>query len=202
MRFVIRFAVQFLHFVRERRAVFFFGTRQRPRLPFEIPAFGIQSLRFFVMRNCGFAVARLIQILGQTELRRRQSPIGILRRQAFAQFCLAHRKHAFLAVLHPIAQAVDPGFGVDFRDADTFVVGVGDFVRTHDAPLFIDPNAGRHIDHVVEARHDVLFVNQHEIFGLAVFDPGQRGFDAARVFGNGDDFKVLIFEFAVNRLPT
>jgi hypothetical protein len=68
--------------------------------------------------------------------------------------------------------------------------------------LFIDPNARRHIDHVVEARHDVLFVNQHEIFGLAVFDPGQRGFDAAGVFGDGDDFKVLIFEFAVNFLPT
>jgi hypothetical protein len=48
----------------------------------------------------------------------------------------------------------------------------------------------------------VLFVNQDKVFGFSVFDPGQRGFDAARVFGNGDDFKVLIFEFAVNRLPT
>ena len=201
MRFVIRLAVQLLHFVVEGRAVFFFGARQRPGLPFEVPAFGIQPLRFFVMRNRRFTLILLIEIFGQTEFRRSQRPIGILRLQAFAQFGFAHGKRALVTILDPIAQAVDPRFGVNFGDVHAFVVGVSDFVGTHDAPLFIDPNAGRYVDHVVKARDYVLLVNQHRVISLARFDPRQRSLDAARVFGDRNDFKVLILEFAINCLP-
>jgi hypothetical protein len=48
----------------------------------------------------------------------------------------------------------------------------------------------------------MLLVNQDGIFDLASFNPGRSRFDTARVFGNRNDFKILVLEFAVNRLPS
>ena len=48
----------------------------------------------------------------------------------------------------------------------------------------------------------MLLVNQDGVFDLAGFDPGSGSFDAARIFGDGNNFKILALQFAVNFLPT
>jgi hypothetical protein len=67
--------------------------------------------------------------------------------------------------------------------------------------LFIDPDGGRHVDHVVEARDQVLSVDQDCVFRLGGFDPFARVFDPAGVLRDGDDLEILVLQFAVKLLP-
>jgi hypothetical protein len=47
----------------------------------------------------------------------------------------------------------------------------------------------------------VLFVHQHRVFGAGFLDPGSGILNAADVFGNGDDFEILVLVFRVEFLP-
>ena len=54
----------------------------------------------------------------------------------------------------------------------------------HDATFLVDPDGGRHVDHVVEARDQMLGVNEDSVFGLGGFNPFARVFDSAGVLGD------------------
>src|SRR5215510_10981987 len=63
-RRVVRLAVQLLHLFHEARPVIALGVRERPRLAFIVPAFGVEPLRLFVMSDRGLALAVAIKIFG------------------------------------------------------------------------------------------------------------------------------------------
>jgi hypothetical protein len=50
-------------------------------------------------------------------------------------------------------------------------------------------------------RHDLLVINERRELRLRGRNPSPRVFCATRIFGNGDDFKILILQFLVERLP-
>src|SRR5258706_14847236 len=68
VRFVVRLAVELLHFLAKVRAVVALGIGQRPRLSFVIPVVGIEALRFLEMRNRIGAFSLLVEILPESEL--------------------------------------------------------------------------------------------------------------------------------------
>src|SRR5262245_37834124 len=105
-RRVIRLAVQLLHLFHKARPIIAFGVRERPRLAFIVPAIGVEPLRLFVMTDRGFALTGVIKMFGQSELGRRQRPIGVLRREALFQFLFAQGEGASFAVRRPIADGV------------------------------------------------------------------------------------------------
>jgi hypothetical protein len=143
-----------------------------------------------------------IKMFGQSELGRRQRPTGILRREAFFQLLLAQDEDALFAVRRPIAEGVEIFRGFYSVHPLVSVVYVGDFVGAHDAPFFIDPDGGRHVDHVVEPRDQVLGVDQDGVFGLGGLDPFAGVFDPAGVLRDGNDLEILVLQFAVKFLPS
>ena len=87
------------------------------------------------------------------------------------------------------------------RECFEAIVTESDFVRTHNAATFVYPHGGRHVDHVVFLRDDLLVVDERGELRFRGDDPWTGVFRAASVFGNGDDFKILVLQFLVERLP-
>src|SRR5258708_29430042 len=77
--FVVRLAVQLLHFFAKVRAVIAIGIRQRPGLTLVIPIVGIEALRRLEMRNRVDAFPLLVKIFTQSELGFRASAIVAVR---------------------------------------------------------------------------------------------------------------------------
>src|SRR5205823_53135 len=85
-RFVIGFAVELLNFFAKVRAVITVRVRKRPSLTLVIPIIGIQSLRFFEVRNCIDAFALFVEMLSQRKLRVSANAVVALRFQSRSYF--------------------------------------------------------------------------------------------------------------------
>ena len=146
-------------------------------------------------------MTRLAQILGQPEV------CGRLRMLARRQFEFAldlvglHDEAAVRAVLRPVAQRVEISRRIDSGNRAERVDRIRDFVGPHDHSRFVDPNRGRHVDHVVEFGDDVPRVDQRRMRGLAGLDERTSGGSAAGVERDRDDREVEVLEFVVQRLP-
>src|SRR5436305_8403805 len=80
--FVIGFAVELLNFFAKVCAVITVRVRKLPCLTLVIPIIGIQSLRFFEVRNCVDAFALFVEILSQRKLRISANAVAALRFQS------------------------------------------------------------------------------------------------------------------------
>src|SRR5262249_5838029 len=104
-RRVVRLPPQLLHLLEETRTVIALGVAQPPRPALPVPAFRIEALRLFIVRNGVGAAAGAVQVLRQCELGRRLGVRGARRSQPFLQFLLAEHEGTLFAALHPVAQA-------------------------------------------------------------------------------------------------
>src|SRR5262249_26764683 len=82
------------------------------------------------------------------------------------------------------------------------IVNVRDFHGAHDATTLIDPHGRRHIDHVIEPRHEMLCVDEHCEFRLCGLNPLAGVSCTTRVLCYRDDLEVPVLQFAVQFLPS
>ncbi len=112
-----------------------------------------------------------------------------------------HDKAAVFAVLRPVAHSVQASRRIDPGNRAESVERKRDFVGPHDRSRFIDPNRGRHVDHVVEFGDDVPGVDQRRMRWIAGLDERACRRGAPSVERDRDDREVEILEFFVKRLP-
>src|SRR5579871_1182293 len=102
-RSVVGLACQLGHFLAKARAVVALGVRKQICLPLIVPAFRIEALRLFKVGNRLGKISSLVKMLGQTKLRRSQSPIGIRHRHRLSRSLFAKNVGAAIAFLYPVA---------------------------------------------------------------------------------------------------
>src|SRR5437762_13726633 len=99
------------------------------------------------------------------------------------------------------------------------VIHISSFIGTDNSSLFIDPYARRNVDHVVELGNQMLLINQRSVGQGNSFRRWPRShwrihwqhfgrhpwtgvLNTARVFCDGDDFEIAVFQFVVEHLPS
>src|ERR1041385_3886922 len=148
-----------LYLVAESGSVIFFAG-ESVGLALVIPAPGIQTLRFLKVRDRFRLVAGLVELLAQAEFGGGLKDIGVLRGQLFPQMVFAHHVGALVALFHPVFQRVEIRRGIHAGEVLEAVIDKRNFIGTDDAPLLVDPDAGGHVDHVVQLGDKVLLVDQ------------------------------------------
>ena len=103
-------------------------------------------------------------------------------------------------VVDPAAEQGHLGFGGDVGVAAAGLGGEGDVVGADDAAVFVDPEDGGDVDHVVELGEAVVGVDQAGVGRLGGLDP-LAGVLGVAIDGDGDDNEAEFFELLVDRLP-
>src|SRR5262249_50969069 len=199
--FVVRFAVELLYLIPERRAVILLRVRQCPRLTLVVPVVGRQSLSLFEMCDRVHTLAVLVKIFGQGKLCVRHRAFGPLRLQPRFQFIFAHDVNALIAVRHPVANCLKILACVDSVHSLETVVRVSDLRRPNDFSFLVDPNRSRHVDHIVELSHEMFVIYQRGELGFGCRDPRAGVFNTTGVLSDRKDFKILVLKLMIKRLP-
>jgi hypothetical protein len=73
--------------------------------------------------------------------------------------------------------------------------------RSHDHPLFVDPDPARNVDHAEKSIEGVGLIDQRRMVGRRLCDPWTCCLDAARIESDGDDLETLRPQLGPQLLP-
>src|SRR2546429_9323940 len=102
------------------------------------------------MRDRLGQMSRFVKMLAKPKLSCRQSNIGIIHGQFFAEPVFAHYVAALIAFFHPICQGVEVGGRIEAAKILEAVVDESDLVGPNYFSVLVNPRSGRNVDHVVE----------------------------------------------------
>src|SRR5207237_7298998 len=154
------------------------------------------------MRDRLGQMSRFVKMLAKPKLSCRQSNVGIIHGQSFAEPLFAHYVDALIAFFHPVCQGVEVRGRIEAAKILEAVVDEGDLIRPNYFPVLVNPRSGRNVDHVVELGDEMLLVNQSGIRRMGRGNPRPCIFYPISILRHRNDLEILILEPLINCLPT